>query len=107
MGGMKDQAFGDRLCGELPRPPAETAFDGATYVPGRDHVRLAGQMLAVFELMKDGRWRTLAEIAETVKGTEAAVSARLRDFRKAKYGGREVRREHVGSGLFRYKLVIK
>lgn len=88
----------------LPEPPAARAFDGDTYEPDQDHARLKGQLWRVFQLMSDGKWRTLAEISDSAGGTEASVSARLRDLRKDKYGAREVERERVDGGLFMYRL---
>jgi len=98
---MTRDLFGDQ---PLPEPPPRRAFDGNTYKPERDYGRLKGQLLRVFNLMQDGRWRTLNQIAEWVEGSPAAVSARLRDFRKAKYGARVVERRHVGNGLYQYRL---
>ncbi|MEH2525831.1 MULTISPECIES: hypothetical protein [unclassified Bradyrhizobium] len=100
MAGMKDKL------GDMPfAPPPVRAFDGSTYHPGADYVRLNGQLQRVAALMEDGRFRTLREIADEAGGTEASVSARLRDFRKPKYGAREVQRERVAGGLYRYRLV--
>ena len=82
----------------------EKRFDGETYDPNRDGERLSGQLERVYRLMRDGRWRTLAAIAEVAEGTEASVSARLRDLRKSKYGCRVVLRRHVRRGLWEYKL---
>lgn len=93
--------------------PPKRAFDGRTYEPERDYERLKGQLERVFNVMNDGHWRTLAIIhAEILKKTgksdsEAAISARLRDFRKRKYGSYEVQRQHIDSGLFTYRLVLK
>ena len=95
------------LFGDLPQPERKKAFDGKTYEPGRDYVRLNGQMLKVFQFMQDARWHTLREIADAAEGSEAAVSARLRDLRKVKYGNHTVEREHVVNGLFRYRLVLR
>ena len=100
MGSMKD------LLGDRPYVAPHAAFGGITYAPALDHVRLNGQLLRVFDLMKDGQWRTLAEIAAVVGGTEAAVSARLRDLRKEKYGARDVSREWVEGGLWKYRIDI-
>jgi hypothetical protein len=82
-------------------------FDGATYSPAADRRRLTGQLARVRALMSDGRWRALAEIAAEVGGSEAGVSARLRDLRKARFGGHAVdrrRRGEAGRGLFEYRL---
>ena len=82
-------------------------FSGITYDPALDHERLSTQLNRVFDCMSDGQWHTLAELAEYSGGSEAAVSARLRDFRKDRFGGHTVERERVKKGLWRYKLVIR
>jgi DNA-binding Lrp family transcriptional regulator len=63
-------------------------------------------MRAVYALMQDGQWRTLAVIAEECKASEASVSARLRDLRKLRYGGYFVERRRVRSDLWEYRLDI-
>lgn len=95
------------LFGEEVFPESGRAFDGATYEPKRDYVRLKGQMLRVFEIMKDGRWHTLSELSTKVEGSEAGVSARLRDLRKSRFGSRQIERDHVSHGLFRYRMVLQ
>ncbi len=80
-------------------------FDGETYDPDRDHVRLSGQMLKVRNLMSDGEWRTLRHIANEVGAPEASVSARLRDLRKPRFGGYTVERVRAPRGLHFYRLV--
>lgn len=82
-------------------------FDGVTFNRHRDGLRLEGQLRRVYETMADGQWRTLAELAAEVKGSEAGVSARLRDLRKPRFGAYTIEREHVGNGLWRYRLSIK
>lgn len=81
-------------------------FDGKTYDPERDKERLKTQLFNVWVLMKDGRWRTLEQISARVGCPEASVSARLRDFRKRKFGGHTVEREYVKRGLFKYRLLV-
>ena len=88
----------------LPSPPRAKAFDGKTYSADDDHKRLRGQLWRVFQLMSDGKFRTLAEIAEHAEGSEAACSARLRDLRKEKYGSREIERRRVAGGLWEYRM---
>jgi hypothetical protein len=80
-------------------------FDGETYSPERDEERLKTQLRSVWGLMQDGQWRTLAEISNAVCCPEASVSARLRDFRKRRFGGHTVDRMYVDRGLFKYRLV--
>jgi hypothetical protein len=82
------------------------AFDGASARP-IDTLRLAGQLQKVFELMKDGRYRTLSTIAESVGCLETSASARLRDFRKARNGGHDVAVRYIGVGVNEYRLILR
>lgn len=80
--------------------------DGETYEHARDSLRLGDQMKAVFELMKDGKERTLKEIADGTESPESSVSARLRDLRKDRFGGHMVHRQYIARGLFSYRLEL-
>jgi hypothetical protein len=84
-----------------------TDFDGDTYSSELDGPRLSRQLAAVLALMSDGEWRTLATITDAVGGSQAGISARLRDLRKPRYGARVVerRRDKFFPGLYRYRLV--
>ena len=90
-------------------------FDGETFVPELDGKRISRQFDYVFDLMKDGKWRTLKQIQlallkQGVFATEAGISARLRDFRKKRYGEHTVNRMRTGdpkSGKFTYQLLVK
>jgi hypothetical protein len=99
----------DNIQSSLFDPPVpERKFDGETYDAARDHDRLTGQLLAVFEAMKDGKWRSLSDIKARIgKGSEAAISARLRDLRKGRFGCHTVERVNEGAGLWLYQLVPK
>lgn len=82
-------------------------FSGADYVPERDKKRLTGQINAIYELVKDGAWRTLREIAEATGAPEASVSAQLRHLRKDCFGRHVVNKRHRGEpshGLYEYQL---
>lgn len=79
-------------------------MDGVTYEPTRDRARLTGQLAAVYRLMRDGRWRTLYDISVEAGGSEASVSARLRDLRKPQFGRYTVERRNVGGGLWEYRI---
>ena len=81
-------------------------FDGASFDEGRDGDRLRAQFAAVFLLMSDGYWWTLAELSERTGYPEASISARIRDFRKVKFGGHTVLREHAGNGQWEYRLIV-
>lgn len=75
-----------------------------TYEPAQDHARLSTQLRRVTTLMLDGNWHTLAWLAAHADGSEASVSARLRDLRKPRFGGWQVERRRVEGGLFAYRL---
>lgn len=86
-------------------PPKEKAFNGPEYLPPRDFDRLKSQLEKVFDLMIDGKWRTLARIAEATNSPHASVSAQLRHLRKPKYGAYIVERRHIAHGLFEYRVL--
>lgn len=72
-----------------------TAFQGSTYQPELDFDRLSSQLQRVEHLMADGKWRSLREIATAVGGSEASISARLRDLRKPQFGCRRVNHKRI------------
>jgi len=84
--------------------PVVHRFDGET-VEECDRHRLNCQLRRVFDFMRDSKWYTLRDIALAVGGSESGVSARLRDFRKPRFGGHTVERRRVECGLFEYRLV--
>lgn len=89
----------------LPEPMPD--HDGETYRRDLDRGRLNAQASRVWELMSDGGWRTLDEIAAATGDPPASVSARLRDFRKEKWGARIVqrrRRAEAERGIFEYRV---
>ncbi len=86
-------------------------FDGETYEPAKDGPRLGTLLERVWSLMSDGEWRNLEDISKATGGTEASVSARLRDFRKPRNSWRfrvnEVQRKRVTGGLWVYRFVMR
>jgi hypothetical protein len=79
-------------------------FDGSTFEPALDAKRLTSQLERVRALMGDGQWRTLGEIQAACGGTEARISARLRDLRKPRFRGHTVDRRRIIGGLYEYRL---
>jgi hypothetical protein len=62
-------------CGQPVMAEGSLDFDGATFLPSRDGIRLRGQLDRVMRLMLDGRWRGLEEIClETGDRSPAAES---------------------------------
>jgi hypothetical protein len=86
-------------------------FNGPSYEPTLDEVRLQKQQARIFSLMCDGEWRTLQEIQEATGDPQASISAQLRHFRKKRFGSHIVdkrRAEDVDDvkGLWEYKLTV-
>ena len=83
-------------------------FDGDTYDPLQDMERLSTQQGRVYRAMRNGAWWTLAALAKMARGSEAGVSARVRDLRKERWGSLRVdnRRVEGENGLWEYRLVL-
>lgn len=81
----------------------DAPFDGPeaeTHAP-----RLGKQMKKVFDIMQDGKWRTIQEISAVTEAPENSISARLRDLRKPKHGGYAVVRRRREGNLYEYRLI--
>lgn len=83
-------------------------YDGDTLHHDTDHKRLRAQHAAVFKAMAGEAWLTLAELETATSYPQASVSARLRDFRKEKFGGHTVlrRRRRNAGGTWEYCLLL-
>ena len=80
-------------------------FDGKTYDPALDKARLGKLIYKVWSQMSDGGWHTLGAISAATGGSEASVSARLRDYRKPRFGSHTVDRVRVRQGLWKYRVI--
>jgi len=78
--------------------------DGETFDRSRDGIRLNGQALDIWSFMSDGQWHTPEEIERKTGHNWAAASARIRDFRKPKFGQSTVERASLGGGVWAYRL---
>jgi hypothetical protein len=81
-------------------------FNGDDYNHERDSDRLTGQLLRIFEVVKDSKWRTLKEIAMLTGDPEASISAQLRHLRKPRFGSHEVEKQYVDRGLYKYRVIL-
>lgn len=82
-------------------------FSGQSYQHELDFIRLSTLQAAVNNLMRDGEFRTLGEIQQKIgRGSEASISARLRDLRKPPYSlvVEKRRRGNPLLGLFEYRV---
>ena len=88
-------------------PSTPPSFDGQTFVQERDHSRLFAQLARVKEAMTGAGPLTLDDIAQKTGDPVASIGSRVRDLRKAKFGGHTVERRYLAKGLFTYELVTK
>lgn len=90
----------------LPDQP-ELRFDGADISAKEDTARLTKQIGRIYNLMIDGKWRTLEEIEKATGDPQASISAQLRNLRKKRFGGYQVFRQPKGDrkkGLYEYRM---
>lgn len=80
---------------------------GSDYDEKLDKKRLNTQYDKIFNLMKDGCYRTLQEISIALPFPEASISAQLRNMRKEGHTVLKQRRGEKSKGLFEYKLIKK
>lgn len=78
---------------------------GKTFSRARDGERLSRQARAVWNAMRDKRWRTLPELASVLGEPQQSISARLRDLRKPRFGGLDVQRQYAGNGVWAYRVL--
>lgn len=81
-------------------------FNGADYKHERDSKRLTNQYNRIFNLMADGKFRSLSEIAALTGHHESSISAQLRHMRKPRFGSHTVNRSYKGKGLYEYQLIV-
>lgn len=79
-------------------------FDGCTYDPALDGERLGRQLDRVRDMLLGhrGEWFTLAEMRSVAGGSEAGVSARVRELRQSRHGGCIVQRRRRSRGTWEY-----
>ena len=83
-------------------------FDGSDIDPKLDQKRLSGQLEKIFNLMKDGSYRTLRDISDILGYGESSISANLRNLRKVRFGLHTIdkrRKGEASNGLWEYKLI--
>ncbi len=80
-------------------------FNGADYQPKRDDERLTGQLRRIYDVIRDGKWRTLGQIEELTGDPQPSISAQLRHLRKQRFGSHVIERRHdVENGLYQYRM---
>lgn len=83
-------------------------FNGSDYDHEDDAPRLTRQHERIRDLMLDGWWRTLEEIADSTGDPAASISAQLRHLRKARFGSWIIEkrlRSDRSRGLYEYRML--
>jgi hypothetical protein len=87
--------------------PHGPPFGGRTYNPALDHARLQRRLGQVYEVLRDGQYHTLSDLATRLQIGPAglpALSSRCRDLRKQVHGSWIVDADPVSAGLWIYRL---
>ena len=82
----------------------EPHFNGPEYESDRDFKRLSKQHERIRDLMLDGEWRTVEQIAASTGDPENSIQAQLRHLRKPRFGSFIVEKKRSGNGLYRYRV---
>lgn len=82
----------------IPQPYAGSTLDQA------DLPRIEFLVERVRKQLLRGEWLTLAYLSAVCKGSEASVSARIRDLRKEQWGGYFVEKKRLESGIWLYRI---
>lgn len=86
------------------RKQTEPHFEGPADEPDRAK-RLTAQQEDIKRLMSDRLYRTLEEIHEATGHPVASISAQLRHLRKPRFGSWRVEKQHMGHGLWAYRVL--
>ena len=95
-----------------PGSPVGPNFDGRTYDPLIDYLRLSAELQDLWDTLTADpeAWWSLSGLQGAIasrtgrRWSEAGLSARLRDLRKPKFGRYAVETRRVRQGLFAYRL---
>ena len=80
---------------------------GRKHIPQGGTPMVAGNSILerVRNLMSDGQARSLGDIQAKTGGTQASVSARIRDLRKPQFGGHTIETERKTESIYVYRMV--
>ena len=86
------------LVEEVPARPITHHFKGAGVETDQDELRLGKQYDRILRLMKDGRFRTLAEISAITHDPEGSILRQLSYMDDPLCGGHKKQKRHRGPG---------
>jgi hypothetical protein len=85
-------------------------FNGEDYCASLDKKRLKLQIVQIYLIIKDGKWRTLPELEKETGYMSSSISAQLRNLRKLRFGALKIEKRRRGNptnGLFEYRLNLE
>ena len=80
-------------------------FDSGVALTASDHTRLGKQIQRVFDVLSDGQWHTVPEVARRTGDPENSVAAQCRNLRKPKHGGHTIERRRTGN-YYEFRLKV-
>lgn len=84
----------------------ENIFDGSDIDQNRDGRRLATQYDIIFNIMKDGVWRSVRQLRKMTGFPENSIQSQMRHSRKKRNGSHTVNKKYKTKGLFIYQLIV-
>ena len=66
--------------------------------------RARDQLFRVWNYLRNHTWVRVPEMAEALGISQTGAASRIRDLRKAKYGGHIVLRRFLGHGIYEFSL---
>jgi hypothetical protein len=80
-----------------------TRFDSGIVLTEKEQNGLTDQLDNIFNVLSDGLWHTVAEVAGIFGYQHTSVDAQFRNLRKEKFGGWNVARKKIG-GVSHYRI---
>ena len=105
--GMKVSTYLSKACEEKMSRVSDGDRNQPKLFPKADQERASVQLGAVKELMADGKWRSIPEIAAQLGAPDTsipAIGARLRDLRKTVNGSNIVDKRQRRPGYWEYQV---
>ena len=86
------------------RSPETPEFKGIGSENGEDRERLTGQFEGVWEIMRDGEYHTIKEVAEKTGEPAQSVGRQIRYIRSKPRGSHVLEREYRGHGIYAFRV---
>lgn len=72
----------------------------------KERKKLNKGLQRVLDIMSDGEWWKMDEIAAQADMREGSVGSRIRELREPRHGGYTIERRHVGDRQYEFRLIV-